>query len=144
MGLGEIQWPESHGAGLQPLEGHYDRETWNFGFHNTFRHSWVADWVATSHEGLSSMGYFSISGLTTRRYTTPWPQSASELYRQNDNRLSLNLVPTFWGHMVLRDQSNGSLRPESRFSSQEEGIFNWKWSYDTNINGANICRRHPS
>jgi hypothetical protein len=28
---------------------------------------------------------------------TPWPQSASELYRPSDRRLSAKLVPTFCG-----------------------------------------------
>jgi hypothetical protein len=34
---------------------------------------------------------------------TPWPESASELYRLGDRRLSAKLVPTFavWGHHVV-------------------------------------------
>jgi hypothetical protein len=32
-----------------------------------------------------------------RRKKTPWPQSASELYRPSDRRLSAKLVPTFCG-----------------------------------------------
>jgi hypothetical protein len=34
---------------------------------------------------------------------TPWPESASELYRPSDRRLSAKLVPTFadrWCHVV--------------------------------------------
>jgi hypothetical protein len=30
-----------------------------------------------------------------KRNQTPWPESASELYRPSDRRLSANLVPTF-------------------------------------------------
>jgi hypothetical protein len=30
-------------------------------------------------------------------FLTPWPESASELCRSSDNRLSANLVPTFTG-----------------------------------------------
>jgi hypothetical protein len=32
---------------------------------------------------------------TTIRQKTPWPESASELYRPSDHRLSAKLVPTF-------------------------------------------------
>jgi hypothetical protein len=37
---------------------------------------------------------------------TPWPESASELYRPNDRRLLEKLVPTFADRGVLRSQSN--------------------------------------
>jgi hypothetical protein len=33
--------------------------------------------------------------LTKKKKKTLWPQSASELYRPNDRRLSAKLVPTF-------------------------------------------------
>ena len=42
---------------------------------------------------------------------TPWPQSASELYRQSGRRRSAKLVPTFADRGVSRGQSNGSPRP---------------------------------
>jgi hypothetical protein len=49
----------------------------------------------------------------------PWPESASELYRPSDRRLSEKLVPTF----AVRGQHNGSLRPYSRFSRPEPLLF---------------------
>jgi hypothetical protein len=50
---------------------------------------------------------------------TPWPESASELYRPSDHRLSAKLVITFSGYRVPRGQRDGSLRPYSRFCRQE-------------------------
>ena len=41
---------------------------------------------------------------------TPWPQSASELYRQSGRRRSAKLVPTFADRGVSRGQCNGSPR----------------------------------
>ena len=43
--------------------------------------------------------------------TTPWPLSASELYRQSGRRWSAKLVPTFADRGVSRGQRNGSPRP---------------------------------
>jgi hypothetical protein len=43
--------------------------------------------------------------------TTPWPESASELYRQSERRLSAKLVPTFADRGLSRSQRGGSLRP---------------------------------
>jgi hypothetical protein len=42
---------------------------------------------------------------------TPWPESASELYRPSDRRLSAKLVPTFADRGVSRSQRGGCLRP---------------------------------
>jgi hypothetical protein len=39
---------------------------------------------------------------------TPWPQSASDLYRPIDHRLSAKLVPTFSDRGLLRIQRGGS------------------------------------
>jgi hypothetical protein len=50
---------------------------------------------------------------------TPWSESASELYRPSDPRLSAKLVPTFADRGVVRGQCGRSLRPNSRFSRQE-------------------------
>ena len=44
-------------------------------------------------------------------HITPWPQSASELYRQSGRRQSANLVPTFADRGMSRGQRNGSPRP---------------------------------
>jgi hypothetical protein len=40
---------------------------------------------------------------------TLWPESASELYRPSDHRLSAKLVPTFADRGVSRSQRGGSL-----------------------------------
>ena len=48
--------------------------------------------------------------LTTLK-KTPWPYSASELYRQSGRRRSEKLVPTFADRGVSRGQRNGSPRP---------------------------------
>jgi hypothetical protein len=50
---------------------------------------------------------------------TPWPESASALYRPSDRRSSAKLVPTFCGYRVTRGQRDGSLRPHSRLSRPE-------------------------
>jgi hypothetical protein len=39
---------------------------------------------------------------------TPWPESASEIYRPSDLRLSAKLVPTFDDTRVSRSQRGGS------------------------------------
>jgi hypothetical protein len=44
----------------------------------------------------------------TKEKQTPWTQSASELYRPSDRRMSANLVPTFAGRGVPRSQRGGS------------------------------------
>jgi hypothetical protein len=54
---------------------------------------------------------------------TPWSESASELYRPSDLRLSAKWVPTFTDRGVPRYQRDGSLRPYSRFSRQEPLLF---------------------
>jgi hypothetical protein len=54
---------------------------------------------------------------------TPWPQSASELHRPSDRRLSAKLVPTFCGQRVPRGQRGKSLRPCSRLSRPEPLLF---------------------
>jgi hypothetical protein len=51
---------------------------------------------------------------------TPWPESAIELYRPSDRRLSAKLVPTF---VVSRGQRDESLRPYSRLSRPEPLLF---------------------
>jgi hypothetical protein len=50
---------------------------------------------------------------------TPWPESASELYRPSDRRLSAIIVPTFTDRGVSRSQCDGFLPPYSRFSRPE-------------------------
>jgi hypothetical protein len=54
---------------------------------------------------------------------TPWPQSASELYRPSDRRLSAKLVSTFCGYRLPRGQRDESIRPYSRLSRPEPLLF---------------------
>jgi hypothetical protein len=54
---------------------------------------------------------------------TPWPESANELYRPSDRRLSAKLVPTFADRGVSRAQRDGSLRPYSLVSRPEQLLF---------------------
>jgi hypothetical protein len=46
--------------------------------------------------------------------------SASELYRERDRRLSVELMPTFEDGGVSRGQRGGSIQPYSRFSRPEQ------------------------
>jgi hypothetical protein len=39
---------------------------------------------------------------------TPWPETASELYRPSDHRLSAKLVPTSADRRLSRSQRSGS------------------------------------
>jgi hypothetical protein len=50
---------------------------------------------------------------------TPWPESASEVYRPSDRRLSANIC----GQRMSRGQRGGSLRLYSRFSRPEPLLF---------------------
>jgi hypothetical protein len=54
---------------------------------------------------------------------TSWPESAGELYRPSDRRLSAKLVSTFADRGVPRGQRDGSLQPYSRFSRPEPLFF---------------------
>jgi hypothetical protein len=54
---------------------------------------------------------------------TPWSETASELYRPSDRRLSTKWLPTFADRGVPRGLRDGSLRPYSRFSRQEPLFF---------------------
>jgi hypothetical protein len=60
-----------------------------------------------------------ISHQTNKRKQTPWPESASELYRPRDHHLSAKLLPTFADNVVPRGQRDGSLHPYSRISRPE-------------------------
>jgi hypothetical protein len=50
---------------------------------------------------LLTVDVVAVDALITNLYQyikkTPWPQSAGELYRPSDRRLSAKLVPTFCG-----------------------------------------------
>jgi hypothetical protein len=47
---------------------------------------------ATTNEDVTVMGY---KTMIQKKKKTPWRESASELDRPNDRRLSAKLVPTF-------------------------------------------------
>jgi hypothetical protein len=63
------------------------------------------------------------SNIKPLSYKTPWPESASELYRSSDRRFSVKLVPTFADSGVSHGQRDGSLRPYSRISRPEPLLF---------------------
>jgi hypothetical protein len=66
---------------------------------------------------------FSTGSFCICKRQTPWPESASELFRPRDRRLSAKLVPTFADRGVSRIQRNGSLRLHSRLSRPEPLLF---------------------
>jgi hypothetical protein len=61
--------------------------------------------------------------LPSASHKTPWPESASELYRPIHRRLSAKLVPTFANRGRPRGYRDGSLRPYSRISRPEPLLF---------------------
>jgi hypothetical protein len=65
---------------------------------------------------------------------TPWPESASELYRLSDRRLSAKLVPTFADKGVSRGQRDKSLRSYSLLSVHH--THDWKMFKIVNMSGA--------
>jgi hypothetical protein len=60
-----------------------------------------------------------ITNASDNRKKNPWSESANELYRLSDRRLSAKLVPTFADRGVPRGQRDGSLRPYYRISRPE-------------------------
>jgi hypothetical protein len=56
-------------------------------------------------------------------YKTPWPESAKELYRTSDRRLSTKLVPTSGYRGVSRSQRGGSLSRNLGFLDQNRYFF---------------------
>jgi hypothetical protein len=70
----------------------------------------------TGTDSASVLGYHEREDLNKK---TPWPESASELYRLSDHRSSAKLVPTF----ADSGQRGGSLRPYSRLSRPEPLLF---------------------
>jgi hypothetical protein len=54
---------------------------------------------------------------------TPWPESASELYRPKDHRLLAKPVPTFAGRGVARGQRNRSLGRNLGFLDRSRYFF---------------------
>jgi hypothetical protein len=78
-----------------------------------------------SAESYTSMQQSRHLAMNTRNMAwekTQWLESASELYRPSDRRLSAKLIPTFMDRRP-RDQHDGSLRPNSRLSRPEPLLF---------------------
>jgi hypothetical protein len=69
-----------------------------------------------------TVSLFLFTQQTTRKQT-PWPESARELYRPSDRRLSAKLLPTFADIGVSRSQHLDPLRPNSRFSRPSRYLF---------------------
>jgi hypothetical protein len=76
---------------------------------------------------------YEIYGFVKKK--TPWPESASEVYRPNDRRLSTNLVPTFagrWCHVVSVTNPYGRILDfldRSRyFFSSSSSVVLWRLS----------------
>jgi hypothetical protein len=61
---------------------------------------------------------FACTLFASMHIKSPWPASASKLYRPSDRRLS-KLVPTFADRGCRVVKRNGSLRPYSRFSRRD-------------------------
>jgi hypothetical protein len=70
---------------------------------------------------LSLLSYLWVTNYVLKigRKKTPWSESASELYRPSDRRLSAKWLPTCADRGVPRGQRDWSLRPYSRFSRPE-------------------------
>jgi hypothetical protein len=63
------------------------------------------------HENYCLYIWMSVALSVLNKQQTPWPESASELYRPRDNRLSAKLVPNYADKGVSRGHRDGSLRP---------------------------------
>jgi hypothetical protein len=80
----------------------------------------ISDWIYLLTHQASFVLYYNLSCL---KIITPWLESASELYRPRDRRLSAKLVPTVVDRGVSSGQHDGSLRTYSRFSRPELLLF---------------------
>jgi hypothetical protein len=57
------------------------------------------------------LSYFSLKNIEykkKKKEKTPWPESANELYRPCDRRLSTKVVPTFEDRVMSRSRRGGS------------------------------------
>jgi hypothetical protein len=54
---------------------------------------------------------------------SPWPESARELYRPSDSRLSVKLMPTFVDRGCHVVSVTDPIRPYSRISRPEPLLF---------------------
>jgi hypothetical protein len=77
---------------------------------HTFKHIWSVC-VPSLIVSIGTRRYMNGQLDTLATLKTPWPQSASELYRHSGRRRSAKLVPTFSFFFLSRGQRNGSPRP---------------------------------
>jgi hypothetical protein len=64
--------------------------------------------IATRNYGFTWLYIpWTFTAVTNKQKQTPWPESASELYRPRDHRLSAKLMPTFEDRGVLCSQRGG-------------------------------------
>jgi hypothetical protein len=76
------------------------------GLHGLLRDSFTNDTSSVAQLSVLNLGYARTPyGVRENvlRIKTPWPESASEVYRPSDRRLSAKLVPIFadrWYHVV--------------------------------------------
>jgi hypothetical protein len=107
---------------------HYGRRTVHWTLPSRSRRSSVSRlllWVSVSVANLRVQGLFIFQCeiVEKKKKKTPCSESASELYRMSDRRLSAKWLPTFSDRGVPHGQCDGSLRPYSRFSRQEPLLF---------------------
>jgi hypothetical protein len=84
--------------------------------HNLLWHVRMSDDVSCFHtrsyyevnRNVSNVALISTLSPQKTKNWTPWPESASELYRPSDRLLSAKLVPTFADRGVSRSQRGGS------------------------------------
>jgi hypothetical protein len=80
-----------------------------------------------------------------QNFLFPWPESASELHRQSDRRVSANLVPTFGDRgclVVSVTEPNGRNTHTQKLTIIKQGIYSSNISFlytDTNSFQVKIC-----
>jgi hypothetical protein len=85
---------------------------------NEWMNEWMSEWMFIDHSiSPDTRCYCSVRSLSQDillflKEGTPWPESASKLYRLSDRRLSAKLLPTFevWGcHVVSTTDPYGRI-----------------------------------
>jgi hypothetical protein len=103
-------------------------QNWSPLKHSRCRRLWITYFIiysvltSTAMLGIKQF-YISFTNKAMKIKQTPWPESARELYRTSERRLSVKVVPTFYGQRTWRAQRDWSLRPYSRFSRPEPLLF---------------------
>jgi hypothetical protein len=86
---------------------------------------WLVTYLGNTHRCYKNKTWLTVMFpvLTILKKQTPWSESASELYRPSDRRLSAKWLPTFAARGCHVVSVTGSLRPYSRFSRQDPLLF---------------------